>query len=477
MYLILLLKSIPPIVLFQYSLHWLIFISVPAILMGMQNLKKTDPEMYKLIKAEEKRQKETLMMIPSENIASRAVEEAVGSVLGNKYSEGYAGKRYYQGNHIIDQVERLVIERAQKLFEVPFVNVQPHSGSPANFAVYTALLQPGETLMGLSLASGGHLTHGANMNASSRYFNSVQYNVRDDGYMDYEEIRKLAKECKPKLIVAGTTAYARIIDWKKFADIAKEVGAFLMADISHIAGLVVAGVYPTPVPYVDIVTTTTHKTLRGPRGAMIMVTGKGIKKDPDLGKKINSAIIPGIQGGPHNNAIAGIGVALKEASTSRYKKYCEQIMENAQALAKALQSYDFDLISGGTDSHLLLIDIRNKQLLGNTLAEGCDAANIVFNRNGIPNDPNPPFYPSGIRLGTPGITSRGMKEREMKKIAKCMNDIAVGLLEMKQKMNISDLDEKKKEIRAMLVAKTPVIKRVKKEILEMCKKYPVRLTY
>jgi glycine hydroxymethyltransferase len=385
----------------------------------MKFLKQTDPEMYALIKAEEKRQKESLMMIPSENIASRAVEEAVGSVLGNKYSEGYSGKRYYQGNHIIDQVEQLVISRAQKLFGVPFVNVQPHSGSPANFAVYTALLKPGETLMGLSLASGGHLTHGANMNASSRYFKSVQYNVDKDGNMDYKEIMALAKKEKPKVIIAGTTAYSRLIDWKKFAEIAKSVNAFLMADISHIAGLVVAGVYPSPVPYVDIVTTTTHKTLRGPRGAMIMVTDNGMKKDPDLGKKINSAIIPGIQGGPHNNAIAGIGVALKEDSSPKYKKYCEQVLKNAQALAEGLKNHCFELVSGGTDSHLLLVDIRNKKLLGNTLAEGCDAAGIVFNRNGVPFDPNPPFYPSGIRLGTPGITSRGMKEKDMRKIAVC----------------------------------------------------------
>jgi glycine hydroxymethyltransferase len=443
----------------------------------MKFLKQTDPEMYALIKAEEKRQKESLMMIPSENIASRAVEEAVGSVLGNKYSEGYSGKRYYQGNHIIDQVEQLVISRAQKLFGVPFVNVQPHSGSPANFAVYTALLKPGETLMGLSLASGGHLTHGANMNASSRYFKSVQYNVDKDGNMDYKEIMALAKKEKPKVIIAGTTAYSRLIDWKKFAEIAKSVNAFLMADISHIAGLVVAGVYPSPVPYVDIVTTTTHKTLRGPRGAMIMVTDNGMKKDPDLGKKINSAIIPGIQGGPHNNAIAGIGVALKEDSSPKYKKYCEQVLKNAQALAEGLKNHCFELVSGGTDSHLLLVDIRNKKLLGNTLAEGCDAAGIVFNRNGVPFDPNPPFYPSGIRLGTPGITSRGMKEKDMRKIADYINGIADALLDTKTKLNISDEDEKKKEVRAEIVAKTSQIKNIHAQVKALCRANPVKMTY
>lgn len=443
----------------------------------MKFLKQTDPEMYSLIKAEEKRQRESLMMIPSENIASRAVEEAVGSVLGNKYSEGYAGKRYYQGNHIIDQVEQLVIERAKKLFGVPFVNVQPHSGSPANFAVYTALLQPGETLMGLSLASGGHLTHGANMNASSRYFNSVQYNVGKDGYMDYKEIMALAKKAKPKVIVAGTTAYSRFIDWKKFAEIAKAVNAFLLADISHISGLVVTGVYPSPVPYVDIVTTTTHKTLRGPRGAMIMVTENGLKRDPDLGKKINSAIIPGIQGGPHNNSIAGIGVALKEAASPKYKKYCEQVMKNAQALATELKKRDFDLVSGGTDSHLLLIDIRNKKLLGNTLAEGCDLAGIVFNRNGVPFDPNPPFYPSGIRLGTPGITSRGLKEKDMAKIAKYMDEIAQALLATKTTLGITDEQEKKKEVRAEIMAKTPALKAIHAQVKALCKANPIKLTY
>lgn len=443
----------------------------------MKYLPKVDPEIYNLIKKEEKRQEETLMMIPSENIASRAVEEAVGSVLGNKYSEGYAGKRYYQGNEIIDQVEELVVERAKKTFGVPFANVQPHSGSPANFAVYNALLSPGDTLMGLTLTSGGHLTHGAKFTASSKYFNSVQYDVGKDGFLDYNELAKKVKEAKPKIIVAGITAYPRLIDWKKFAKIAEEVDAFLMADISHLSGLVVAGVYPSPVPHVHIVTTTTHKTLRGPRGAMILVTAKGLKKDPELGEKINKSIIPGIQGGPHMNSIAGIGVALKEASKASYKKYAAQILKNAQALATELNKYEFDLVSGGTDSHLLLIDIRNKNLLGNTLAEGCDAAGIVFNRNSVPYDPNPPFYPSGIRLGTPGLTSRGMKEREMKKIARLINDVVMGLQQTKLKMNITTEEEKKKSIRKEIVDKTQAIKIVRKEVKTLCKKYPIKLGY
>src|SRR3989338_6776144 len=275
----------------------------------MNYLRKTDPEIARLIKLEEKRQEETLMMIPSENIVSKAVEEAVGSSLSNKYAEGYPKRRYYQGQTIVDQVEDLVRERAKKLFKVPAVNVQPLSGSPANFAVYTALLNPGDTLMGLALSSGGHLTHGALKTASSKYFKSIPYDVDKKGYIDYDALRKTANKEKPKIIVAGTTAYARFLDWKKFASIADEVGAYLMADIAHVAGLVLANVYPTPVPYAHIVTTTTHKTLRGPRGAMIMTTASGLKKDPDLAKKIDSAIIPGIQGGPHLNSIAGIGVA------------------------------------------------------------------------------------------------------------------------------------------------------------------------
>ncbi|MEK7070509.1 MAG: serine hydroxymethyltransferase [Patescibacteria group bacterium] len=286
----------------------------------MKYLKKTDPAIAKLIELEGKRQQNTLMMIPSENIASYAVEEAVGSCLMNKYSEGYARRRYYQGNEIVDEVETLVQDRAKKLFNVPYVNVQAHSGSPANFAVYTALLKPGDVIMGLSLASGGHLTHGANKNASSIYFKSLPYEVDEKGTIDFKTLRELAKQHKPSIIVAGTTAYARTLDWKKFAAIADEVGAYLLADISHISGLVIGGNHPSPVPHVHVVTTTTHKTLRGPRGALIMTTNKGLDKNPDLAKQINSAIIPGIQGGPHMHTIAGIGVALEEAAKPQFKK-------------------------------------------------------------------------------------------------------------------------------------------------------------
>jgi glycine hydroxymethyltransferase len=443
----------------------------------MRYLKETDPEIYHLIQEEEKRQAETLMMIPSENLASKAVEEAMGSSLGNKYGEGYPSKRYYQGNKVIDEVESLVIERAKKLYGVEAVNVQPHSGSPANFAVYTALLNPGDTLMGLSLASGGHLTHGAALSASSKYFRSVQYDVDAKGWIDYDNLRKLAKKEKPKIIVASTTGYARILEWEKFASIAEEVGAWLMADISHLSGLIAAGVYPSPVPYVHVITSTTHKTLRGPRGAMIMTTAKGLAKDPEMAKKIDKAIIPGIQGGPHFNNIAGIGVALKEASTKSYKKYAEQVLKNAKVLEEEFKKYNFDLVTGGTDCHLLLIDLRNKNILGNTAAEGCDAANIVLNRNGIPYDPNPPFFPSGIRLGTPGITSRGMKEKEMKQITGFINEVISGLEETKKKLGFTFEQERKRDIRQQIVQNTKIIPQIQKEVKALCKLFPMPDSY
>ncbi|NCO88912.1 hypothetical protein AUK04_03800 [Candidatus Roizmanbacteria bacterium CG2_30_33_16] len=441
----------------------------------MKFINKIDPEIATLIELEEKRQKETLMMIPSENIASYAVEEAMGSILGNKYGEGYPQRRYYQGNQLIDQLETLVIERAKKLFKVEAVNVQPLSGSPANFAVYTALLNPGNTIMGLSLSSGGHLTHGAPFTASSKYFHSVQYNTDKNGWIDYDELLALAKKSKPKIIIASTTAYARILDWKKFSEIAEEVSAFLMTDISHLAGLIAAGVYPSPAPYAHIITTTTHKTLRGPRGAMIMTTQKGLNKDPDLVKKINKAIIPGIQGGPHFNNIAGIGIALKEASTSNFKRYAAQILKNAQIIASELIKYDFNLITGGTDSHLILIDLRNKCLLGNTAAEGLEVAGIIINRNGIPYDPNPPFYPSGIRIGTPGVTSRGMKKKEMKIIVKLINQTINALIETKIKLKINS--EKDKIIRQEIIRKTSSLKQINQTVKQLCRKFPLVKQY
>lgn len=389
----------------------------------MNYLQKTDPEIAKLIRREEKRQHEVLEMIPSENYTSRAVMEALGTVLTNKYSEGYPKKRYYQGNRFIDEVESLTIERAKKLFNVAHVNVQALSGSVANYAVYFALLQTKDKIMGLSLAFGGHLTHGAPKTFSSRFFKSIQYDLNKFGVLDYTSVEKLAKIEKPQIIVCGYTAYPRTIDFRRFAQIADSVGAFLLADISHIAGLIAAGVHPSPAPYAHIITTTTHKTLRGPRGALIMVTEIGLKKDPDLGSKIDSAIIPGLQGGPHDNQTAAIAVALKEASSPAFKSYGSQIIKNTKTLAAELINYGFNLSSGGTDNHLILADLQNKGVNGAIAAYALEVANIVVNKNGVPFDTMPPFYPSGIRLGTPAITTRGMKEKEMIKVGVWINEV------------------------------------------------------
>lgn len=390
----------------------------------MKNLKQTDPEVYKLIKEEEKRQEEVLEMIPSENYTSSAVIEALGSVLTNKYSEGYPRKRYYQGNKLIDDVEILAQERAKKLFGVPHANVQPYSGSPANTAVYFALLEPSrDKIMGLTLAFGGHLTHGSPVSISGKYYKTVPYDLNESGLIDYDEVEKLALKEKPKIIVCGATAYPRIIDFKKFGKIADESGSYLLADISHIAGLIAGGVHPSPVPYADIIMTTTHKTLRGPRGAMLMVTDKGLKKDPELGDKIDKAVFPGLQGGPHDNQTAAIAVALLEADQPEFKKYSKQIVKNARVLAEELTKSRLNLVSGGTDNHLLLIDLTNKKVNGALAAYALEVAGIVVNKNAVPNDPMPPFYPSGIRLGTPALTTRGMKENEMKKVASWIDNV------------------------------------------------------
>ena len=441
------------------------------------HLQQTDKPVLKLIELETKRQANTLMMIPSENYASKAVEEAMSSPFGNKYAEGYAGRRYYQGNEFADEIEKLCVERAQKVFDVPYVNVQPHSGSPANFAVETALLNAGDTFMGLSLASGGHLTHGARLTSGSKFFNSVQYGVTTEGFLDYDEIEKLAIEAKPKLIIAGTTAYPRTLDWRKFATIAKKVNAYLMADMAHIAGLIAGGAYPSPVPFVDIITTTTHKTLRGPRGAMIMITKKGLKRDADLHKKINSAIIPGIQGGPHLNSIAGIAVALKEAQSAKFKKYASQVIINAKVLSQGLTHEGFKLVTGGTDSHLMVADMSQYNILGNTMAEGCEVAGIVLNRNGVPHDPNPPFYPSGIRFGTPGLTTRNMKEKEMKLISSWLVVIAHDLQNTAQKLKMSIEDQKRAENRAAIIHRSKFLKTIKEKTETLCKRFPIPEMY
>src|SRR6266568_905429 len=438
----------------------------------MKNLKKTDPQIYDLVKQEEKRQHNVLEMIPSENYASEAVIETLGTVLTNKYSEGYPGRRYYQGNAVADSVESLAQDRAKELFGVPYVNVQPLSGSPANTAVYFATLKPGDTLMGLKLAFGGHLTHGLPLNVSGTFYKSVQYELGKDGLLDFDAIEKLALKAKPQIIICGFTAYPRIIDFAKFAKIADKVGAYLMADISHITGLIVAGVHPSPVPYAHIVTTTTHKTLRGPRGAMIMVTEKGLKKDPDLPKKIETAIIPGLQGGPHDNQTAAIAVSLLEASKASFKKYGAQIVENSKVLAAELNKYGFDLVSGGSDNHLILIDLKNKGVNGAVAALALEVAGIVMNKNGVPFDTMPPFYPSGLRLGTPAITTRGMKEKEMKKIAAWMNQVIneIGDLSLPE-----DKEERRvvwKKHKAAIMENKNLI-RISKEVKILCAKFPL----
>src|SRR3989344_3338514 len=390
----------------------------------MKTLKQTDPHIAELIDQEDKRQRDVLEMIPSENYTSQAVREAVGSTLMNKYSEGYAGRRYYQGNAFVDNVEELAIERTKKLFKVPHANVQPYSGSPANSAVYFALLNPGDKIMGLKLSGGGHLTHGhPTVSFSGKYFTSVQFDVEPDGRIDMDNVAKLAKKEKPHMLAIGTTAYPRFLEWKKWRAIADSVGAFLLADISHVAGMVSSGAYPSPVPYADVVMFTTHKTMRGPRGAVLLVTKVGLKKDPDMGKKIDRAVFPGLQGGPHDNVTAGIAVCIKEAATLKFKAYSHQIVKNAKALANALQKKGLTLTTGGTDSHLIVLDLRKEQVIGNIAAEALEVANIVANYNTVPHDQNPPMYPSGVRLGTPIVTTRGMKKKQMRQIGKWIVEV------------------------------------------------------
>lgn len=395
-----------------------------------------------LIEREIQRQRETLMLIPSENYTYPEVRAAVGSPLMHKYSEGYSGRRYYQGNEIIDEIETLAIESAQKLFGVPHANVQPYSGSPANSAVLMGLLNPGDLVMGLNLSSGGHLTHGhPNITFSGKFFKSVQFGIEKDGTFNYEQIEDLIKKEKPKLLILGTTAFPRALNFEKFASLfPKEV--ILVADISHIVGLVIAGEHPSPVPYFDVVTSTTHKMLKGPRGAMIMVTDNGLQKDPDMGKKIDRAVFPGLQGGPHNNTTAGIAIALQKAGSDEYKSYAHQVVLNAQALSNKLMTRGFELVSGGTDNHLLLIDLRNMHVTGKEAAVALEKAGIVVNANSVPFDDKGPFNPSGIRIGTPAVTTRGMKEREIETIAEWISEVV---------QNVSD-DNKLEEIRTKVVS-------------------------
>ncbi len=375
---------------------------------------KYDPEVSAAMEKELERQRRNLELIASENIVSPAVMAAMGSVLTNKYAEGLPHKRYYGGCEYVDVVEEIAIDRAKKLFGAKFANVQPHSGAQANTAVYFALLQPGDTVLGMSLAHGGHLTHGSPVNISGKYFNFVSYGLGDDETIDYDKVAALAKEHKPKMIVAGASAYPRIIDFPKLAEIAKSVGAYLMVDMAHIAGLVAAGVHPSPVPYADITTTTTHKTLRGPRGGLILCN------DEELAKKINKAVFPGTQGGPLMHVIAGKAVCFGEAMKPEFKEYGKHIVENAQALAKGLVQRGFNLVSGGTDNHLMLVDLRPFSIAGKELEHRLDEVYITVNKNAIPNDPEKPFVTSGIRVGTPAVTTRGLGVAEMDQIAECM---------------------------------------------------------
>ena len=378
----------------------------------MDELKQSDPKVFEAIDEELNRQRTKLELIASENIVSKAVLEAQGSVLTNKYAEGYPGKRYYGGCEYVDVVEQLAIDRAKKLFGAAYANVQPHSGAQANMAVFFALLQPGDTVMGMNLTDGGHLTHGSPVNMSGKYFKIVPYGVRkEDERIDYDELERIAKECQPKLIVAGASAYARVIDFERMAKIAHGVGAYLMVDIAHIAGLVAAGLHPSPVPYADVVTTTTHKTLRGPRGGMILC------KDAEFGKQFNKAIFPGIQGGPLMHVIAAKAVALGEALQPSFKEYAQQVVKNAKVLADELTADGFRIVTGGTDNHLMLVDLTSKHLTGKVAQNLLDEVNITVNKNTIPFEPLSPFVTSGIRLGSPALTTRGFKEADMKEVA------------------------------------------------------------
>ena len=384
----------------------------------LTNLKTVDPEIQKAIDQELSRQREKLEMIASENIVSTAVMQAQGSILTNKYAEGYPGKRYYGGCEYVDIVEQLAIDRAKKLFGAEYANVQPHSGAQANTAVYFALLQPGDTILGMNLTDGGHLTHGSPVNISGKYFKIIPYGVdKETECIDYDELERLAKEHQPKLIVGGASAYSRIIDFERMAQIAKSVGAYFMVDMAHIAGLVAAGLHPSPVPYADVVTTTTHKTLRGPRGGLILC------RDAEFGKQFNKAIFPGIQGGPLMHVVAAKAVAFKEALSDEFKVYQQQVLDNAKALADELVKKGFRIVSGGTDNHLMLVDLRSKNITGKEAQFLLDEIGITANRNTIPFEPLSPFVTSGIRLGTPALTTRGLKEEDIREVADIIADV------------------------------------------------------
>ncbi len=410
--------------------------------MVFERLQETDPEVYEAILREQDREEENLLLIASENYASEAVMEAQGSVFTNKYAEGYPGRRYYGGCEYADEVESLAIERARALFGAEHVNVQPHSGTQANMAVYFAVLKPGDTVLGMSLSHGGHLSHGAPVNFSGLYYNAVSYGVNEEGYIDYDQVRDLARKHRPKLILTGASAYSRIIDFKAFAEIAREVGAYLLADIAHIAGLVAAGLHPSPVPYADFVTSTTHKTLRGPRGGIIMCR-------KEFARVIDKMIFPGIQGGPLVHVIAAKAVAFKEALTEEFRRYQEQVVRNAKKLCSSLIERGYRIISGGTDNHLMLVDLRTKGITGKEAEETLERAGITVNKNAIPYDDRPPAITSGIRLGTPCVTTRGMKEEQMEEIAEMIDHVLTN------------------------PSSDSIIKRVKEKVRGLCERFPI----
>lgn len=439
------------------------------------SLKSTDAVIARLINLEAKRQKEGLEMIPSENYVSPAVLAAMGSILTNKYSEGYPGKRHYGGNEFIDEIEILAQKRAKKLFGVPHVNVQPYSGSPANLAAIMAVCAPGDTIMGLDLTHGGHLTHGWKVSATGMFFKSVLYHVKsDNAEIDFDEAEQLVKQYKPKFIWVGATAYVYQFPFKRFSDLADSVGAYLAADIAHIAGLVVAGAHPSPVSYAHIVTTTTHKTLRGPRGAIIMVTDKGLKKDPELADKVDKAVFPGLQGGPHDHITAAIAVALKEAGKASFKKYGNQIVANAKMLAKGLNREGLTLIGGGTENHLLLVDLVPQfGSGGGYFAQyALDEAGITINKNTIPGEPMSPFYPSGIRLGTPALTTRGMKERHMIQISRWIS-MAIDAVHEYRLPKEKEARKEYMDVFKKSVHGNKRLKRIKAEVKAFASKFPI----
>jgi glycine hydroxymethyltransferase len=404
-----------------------------------------DDDLWEAICGELRRQEDHVELIASENYASPRVLQAQGTALTNKYAEGYPGKRYYGGCEYVDAVEQLAIERAKALFGAHYANVQPHSGSQANQAVFLALLEPGETILGMSLAHGGHLTHGAKVNFSGKLFNAVQYGLRlDSGEIDYDQVEVLAKEYRPKLIVAGFSAYSRVVDWQRFRAIADAVGAYLMVDMAHVAGLVAAGLYPNPVPIADVVTTTTHKTLRGPRGGLILA-----KANPELEKKLNATVFPGLQGGPLMHVIAAKAVAFKEAMTAEFRDYQKQVVENARAMVETFLARGYKIVSGGTDNHLFLVDLSPKGLTGKQAEEALGKAHITVNKNAVPNDPKPPFVTSGIRVGTPAVTTRGFGIKECQELAGWMCEV------------LDDIDDEQG------------IERIKEQVVQLCRRFPV----